>query len=132
MAQEQEREMGADALGEKLNLLLSDPESMQKLVGMASGLAQSGLLGGLLGSDSAAGAENKPSEVTQSAEESASGGAAAPVSAAPHRDGGLSGGRHTALLRALRPYLGAEKQERIDRMMKLLQLAEIADTVLRP
>ena len=132
MAQEQEREMGADALSEKLNQLLSDPESMQKLVGMASGLAQSGLLGGLLGGDSAAETEKKPSAAAQSAEESVSQDTAVPVSAAPHKGGGLSGGRHTALLRALRPYLGAEKQERIDRMMKLLQLAEIADTVLRP
>jgi hypothetical protein len=40
-------------------------------------------------------------------------------------------GRHSALLRALKPYLGQEKQARIDQMMRLLQLAELADTVLR-
>jgi hypothetical protein len=40
-------------------------------------------------------------------------------------------GRHTALLRAIKPYLGSEKQARVDQMVKLLQLAELADTVLR-
>ena len=126
MAQDNEN-LSNDGLEKILNSVLSDPESMNRLAGMASALASSGVLSGLMGGEkTAAEAENQ------------SGGDTADVSVVSNERGGVPGsllhsvsGRHTALLRALKPYLGQEKQTRIDQMMKLLQLAELADTVLR-
>ena len=127
MAQDNEN-LSNDGLEKVLNSVLSDPESMSRLAGMASALASSGVLSGLMGGE-------KPSAEA----ENPSGGDAADVAVLSNeRGGGATGsslhsvsGRHTALLRALKPYLGQEKQTRIDQMMKLLQLAELADTVLR-
>lgn len=129
---EQETEMLQDGeLGQKLNALLSDPERLGQLAGMAQSLASSGALSGLLGglggapqteSTSAAQEDDVERSVT-AAEDSRP----VPRAGTAH---GMSG-RHAALLRALKPYLGEEKQARVEQMMKLLQLAELADTVLR-
>ena len=56
MAQEQQN-MQNDDLGEKLNAMLSDPESLSRLAGMASALASSGVLSGLMGNPKAGGGE---------------------------------------------------------------------------
>ena len=133
MAQEQQN-MQNDDLGEKLNAMLSDPESLSRLAGMASALASSGVLSGLMGNPKAGGGatasddtkapsmseDNRPSDTL-------------PAETQKSLQNGIRAvnGRHSALLRALKPYLGQEKQARIDQMMRLLQLAELADTVLR-
>ena len=127
MAGEQENRTN-DELGQKLEAMLSDPESLQKLAGMASALASSGMLSGLMG--------GKRTEDAQTAEPADNGVSGLPaVSGADSRSAGGALGavssRHAALLRALKPYLGQEKQAKIDQMMRLLQLAELADTVLR-
>ena len=127
MAQDNEN-LSNDGLEKVLQSVLSDPESMSRLAGMASALASSGVLSGLMGGE-------KPS----AAAETTTDGEAADMSVVPSEGGSGSSvaslhgvsGRHTALLRALKPYLGQEKQTRIDQMVKLLQLAELADTVLR-
>lgn len=132
MAQETENMQNED-LGQKLNAMLSDPETMHRLAGMASALASSGVLSGLVGTggepreDGDAAAEgitepNLPTAVSSGGE--SSGRQASRIAFAANS-------RHSALLRALKPYLGQEKQARIDQMMRLLQLAELADTVLR-
>ena len=123
--------MQNEDLGQKLNAVLSDPERLQQLAGMANALASSGMLSGMLG-----GLDKKTED---EASDTSSNLPAASVSA--KEDGGKDGmpteiiraasSRHSALLRALKPYLGEEKQARIDQMMRLLQLAELADTVLR-
>ncbi len=133
MADEYTQEMTPaqeNPLGEKLAAMLSDPESMARLAKMASSLAGSGLLDSLgaaggIGSDGTTGATALPSETTTDDSEQ--------KNAAPPQvlRAGMSGkNRHTALLQALKPYLRAEKRERIDRMLKLLQLADLAGTVL--
>ena len=132
MAQETEN-MQNDDLGQKLNAMLSDPESLSRLAGMASALASSGVLSGLIGGsggqredgDSAAegdGEPQLPAAVT---------GGGGQGEASGNRLIHAASSRHSTLLRALKPYLGQEKQARIDQMMRLLQLAELADTVLR-
>lgn len=113
-----------------LNSVLSDPESMSKLASMASALASSGVLSGLAGN---LGGEKQSVD-------------AVPTDGSTEKENTLPkhvvvnekmpsvpgvSGRHTALLRAIKPYLGLEKQARVDQMVKLLQLAELADTVLR-
>lgn len=132
MAQETENMQNED-LGQKLNAMLSDPETMHRLAGMASALASSGVLSGLVGTggepreDGDAAAEgttepNLPTAVSSGGE---------PSDRQASRIAFAANSRHSALLRALKPYLGQEKQARIDQMMRLLQLAELADTVLR-
>ncbi len=132
MAQDHENIQNED-LGQKLQAMLSDPESMSRLAGMASALASSGVLSGLMGGDRAEDAERGTSEAEAVTAEPM------PAEAASENAQGAAVGttirtvnsRHSALLRALKPYLGEQKQARIDQMMRLLQLAELADTVLR-
>ena len=137
----------AGVLQERLNSLLSDPESMGRLFQMASGLASSGLFSGMSGGNTLSGTENggkSVSEETGAAKEEMSGrntSAGAPSDAdreerrtpsvSHGRNGTRSGGKHAALLRALRPYMSAPRQSRIDQMLQLLQLAEAAETILQ-
>lgn len=142
----------AGVLQERLNSLLSDPESMGRLFQMASGLASSGLFSGMSGGNTPSGTESGGK--TASAETgvptgepysgNASGGNASAgtssdadreerrtPSVSHGRNGTRSGGKHAALLRALRPYMSAPRQSRIDQMLQLLQLAEAAETILQ-
>lgn len=134
MAQEQQN-MQNDDLGEKLNAMLSDPESLSRLAGMASALASSGVLSGLMGNLRAGGDSQTASDDTKapSMSEDNRPSDTLPAETQKSLQNGIRAvnGRHSALLRALKPYLGQEKQARIDQMMRLLQLAELADTVLR-
>ena len=137
MAQEQEN-MQNDDLTEKLNAVLSDPESLNRLAGMASALASSGILSGLMGNPGAGSdrttAPDGEREEHPTAENRMSDAVPAEMpSGQKSTQGGIKAvnGRHSALLRAIKPYLGQEKQARVDQMMRLLQLAELADTVLR-
>lgn len=134
MAQEQQN-MQNDDLGEKLNAMLSDPESLSRLAGMASALASSGVLSGLMGNPKAGGDSQTASDDTKvpSPTEENRPSDTLPAETQKSLQNGIRAvnGRHSALLRALKPYLGQEKQARIDQMMRLLQLAELADTVLR-
>ncbi len=134
MAQELENVQNDD-LGQKLNAMLSDPESMSRLAGMASALASSGILSGLMGNGDgtqADGATRGDTEaaVNQGRDDSSGENLPAEAVSGPGNIWAVNG-RHAALLRALKPYLGEQKQARIDQMMRLLQLAELADTVLR-
>ena len=133
MAQEQQN-MQNDDLGEKLNAMLSDPESLSRLAGMASALASSGVLSGLMGNPKAGGGETASDDTkAPSMSEDNRPADTLPAETQKSLQNGIRAvnGRHSALLRALKPYLGQEKQARIDQMMRLLQLAELADTVLR-
>lgn len=133
MAQEQQN-MQNDDLGEKLNAMLSDPESLSRLAGMASALASSGVLSGLMGNPKAGGGETASDDTkAPSMSEDNRTSDTLPAETQKSLQNGIRAvnGRHSALLRALKPYLGQEKQARIDQMMRLLQLAELADTVLR-
>ena len=133
MAQEQQN-MQNDDLGEKLNAMLSDPESLSRLAGMASALASSGVLSGLMGNPKAGGGETASDDTkAPSMSEDNRLSDTLPAETQKSLQNGIRAvnGRHSALLRALTPYLGQEKQARIDQMMRLLQLAELADTVLR-
>ena len=133
MVQEQQN-MQNDDLGEKLNAMLSDPESLSRLAGMASALASSGVLSGLMGNLRAGGGETASDDTkAPSMSEDNRPSDTLPAETQKSLQNGIRAvnGRHSALLRALKPYLGQEKQARIDQMMRLLQLAELADTVLR-
>ena len=127
MEQENEK-LQNEGLEQKLSAMLSDPESMSRLAGMASALASSGALSGLLGAVQPVGADG-----AEASEERLPASVSAPTDgkSGAGMDFKSAGNRHSALLRALKPYLGQEKQARIDQMMRLLQLAELADTVLR-
>lgn len=129
-----------DDLGEKLNAMLSDPESLSRLAGMASALASSGVLSGLMGSSGSARNDGPDEGSTETAANQGEDQHTAENPSAEKLPAEVSSGhgtiravngRHAALLRALKPYLGEQKQARIDQMMRLLQLAELADAVLR-
>ena len=149
----------AGALSEKLNQVLSDPDSLARLAKIASALSGTGLLDGLAGGMLSGGGNSgggASGDVTARGETTADTGTSGDAGAAqevfrtlsgkngghsgdshshgeqhPHGGSHSPGGKHTALLSALKPYLSEEKRERVDRMLKLLQLAELADAVLR-
>lgn len=127
---EQTQQTRGDDIGQKLNEMLSDPAALSRLAGMASALASSGMLSGLVGGDGSQTAQISRSDTEETNGEE-------PLREEPRSATRIGSAlpavssRHTALLRAVKPYLGAEKQARVDQMMKLLQLAELADTVLR-
>ena len=149
----------AGVLQERLNSLLSDPESMGRLFQMASGLASSGLFSGMSGGNTPSGTGNEGETASEAvgalSEESYVGNPSAgnpsvgnssvgkssdaaadreerrTPSVSHGRNGNRSGGKHAALLKALRPYMSAPRQSRIDQMLQLLQLAEAAETILQ-
>ena len=141
-------------LSGKLNQILSDPESMRKLSQMANVLAGSGMLDNLgigknadrtendLPGDGASGEGGSDTAAATAAvfRELTAGKRADDGNKSVENAGNTGGGKnsrnshtnkHAALLCALRPYLGEQKRDRVDRMLKLLQLADLADSVLR-
>ena len=140
----------AGELQERLNSLLSDPESMGKLMQMASGLASSGLFSGF-GTGNAPTEPEKPNAEAGEQPEKTSDPISASEKPQNTTDGTASpggtdgashthlpsrgygaGGKHAALLKALRPYMSEGRQSRIDQMLQLLQLTEAAEAILRP
>jgi len=98
-----------DGLEEQLNSILSDPEQMEKLAGLARSL---------MGGADAARAETPPA-------------------GEPGLDPGLlqrlgrmmqggDTGREQALLKAMEPYLSEKRRGKLNRAMKLARLARIA------
>lgn len=123
---------------EKLNTLLSDPDAMAQVMSMAQNLSQQ--LGAKDGDPAAPG------------EDAADSGASDPGSSAPPDLSSLLGsldpaairkltpllsqlnrpesGETAAFLRAMRPFLKPERQEKIDRAAQLARLIHLAKTFL--
>ena len=118
-----------DDLASKLNEILGNPESMEKIQNRAGMLGQSGGgLGNLLGN------------LGNPAPPAASALPPAPANTAPGVDGELlqtvmkiapllstirQEDKNTRLLRALRPMLGQERQRKLDEAEKMLQMLRI-------
>lgn len=113
-------------LNSLISSVMSDPEQMEKIAALAKNL-----MGGGSGSG-----EERPKE---SAATEVSGG----QNIGGPGPGGLTGlldqllsrggkeTRSTKLLLAMRPYMKPEKQEKLDRAMKLARLVSIAGTVMK-
>ena len=95
-------------LEDQLNSILSDPDQMAKIAGLAKSLMGSG-----------DGASPAPS-----AGEGPDPGLLQMLSRAMNAGG--ENGREQALLAAMKPYLSEKRQDRMDRAMKLARLARIA------
>lgn len=108
-------------LGAKLEAVLSDPAQMEKLTQMAKGLM------GQMGGPAADSAPEPPAAGDQLREGDAKFLSA--IGKAFAGGGGTS--RSTALLLAMRPYMRPEKQEKLDRAMKIARMANIAGAVMR-
>lgn len=100
-----------------LQSVLSDPAQMEKLTAMAQGL-----MGG------AAEAEAKPAP---SGAPFSDGEAKLLSALGRSLGGGQPSSRSTALLTAMRPYMKPEKQEKLDRAMRLTNMVRIAQSVMR-
>ena len=98
-------------LEDKINDLLSNPEEMGRLAKLASQLMDGGLGGG-----PAPAGEGVPAEPELSA-------MVAKVM------GGLSGGKKLGLAAALGPYLSAGRRQRLERALRVSQMARLAGTV---
>lgn len=101
-------------LGALMQSVLSDPAQMAKITELAQGL---------MGSD-------KPSEPAPAQSPAFSDGESKLLSALGASLGGGSS-RSTALLKAMRPYMRAEKQEKLDRALKLTQMVRVVQSVMR-
>ncbi len=120
---------GSMDLSGALTKLLENPEALKSALGIASTLKDSGALGGLF---KATGEEYKGKESAYNGEkpnEKAQRTPSVPAeekSSAPADDGGK---RRKQLLMALRPYMNTERQEKIDTMLRILQLLELASNL---
>lgn len=101
-----------DDMAEKITSLLSDPDGMEKIKGMAEALF----------------GENKPAAPPPQS----GGGLSLPEGFDPAKLMGVfsalskSGGDdRTALLLALKPHLAPERRERVDKAVKLLKIASL-------
>lgn len=131
----------AEELQKRLSDVLSDPESMGRLMKMASGLASSGLFSGMDPGNTASDTEGTsrtqtPENGTKPDPGEAAGDRADTEHTGKNEErhfgkGHGDGGKHAALLRALRPYMSGQRQARIDQMLGLLQLAQAAEAILK-
>ncbi len=112
-----------DGLEQKLDAILSDPESMQKIMDLAKGL----------GLSSPPRSEN--GETPPPPPQSANSLGSEPLMGLGTLLSSFSGqsldSKHTALLNALRPYLRPERQERLDRAIQTAKLVKTAKLAMR-
>ncbi len=124
-----------------LSSILSDPGRLEMLTKAAGALASSGMLSSLLGmggdGGGGVGAPGSPSAdasgqqgeaPSQPMAEAVSG--TYPVPRGTY-GGGKSGSRHEALLYALKPYLGDAKRERLEGLVRILRLVDMAEGVFK-
>ena len=107
-------------LEDKLNSILSSPESMEKIMEMAK---QFGLGGG----------ESKQAETKRAAHSASPFGDLDPnmlsmLTAAMHQYTAPSG--NSGLLEAVKPYLREERAQKLDKAMGMVKLMKVARTVL--
>ena len=96
---------------DKINNLLSDPEEMGRLAQLASQLMD----GGLPGAPPPKGGQ-EPSEPDL-------------MAMVGKVMGGLGGGKKAPLTSALGPYLGENRRSRLEKAMRMAQMAKMAGTV---
>lgn len=119
--------------------LLNNPELLKNAVEMAGALSESGALDGLLsglgramGSGSAPEGENSPHRGGETAEGGTSAGhshaaeAASPLPAGVGRGFGRDIARHKKLLQALCLYMEGERKEKLEFVIRLLEILELA------
>ena len=106
-------------LNAMLQSVLSDPEQMAKITQMAQGLMGGGGSGSEKREATAGPFSEGESKLLSALGKTLGGG----------ENGGRS--RSTALLMAMRPYMKPEKQEKLDRALKMTQMVRIAQAVMR-
>ena len=109
-----------DELGSMLESVLSDPQQMGKIAEMARSL-----MGG------ASGAETRKEEPGPVENMGGSSGGSAFSVIGELLGGKQSQSRSTALLMAMRPYMRPEKQEKLDRAMKIARIVHVAGSVMK-
>lgn len=110
-------------LGSLLQSVLSDPDQMAQITQLAQGL-----MGGSAPGETPGAPEPAPSEGKASGSDP---GLLSALGKAFSRPGGEKQSRSTALLLAMRPYMRPEKQEKLDRALKMAQMVRVAGAVLR-
>ena len=115
--------MENDEMKNKIEAVLSNPEMMQKVMGIARSLG-GGASPATQKNDERQKAE--PETVAANLDTSVLTGLAGLI--------GTSGPKKSddpklALLLALRPYLNSQRQERVDKLMKMLSMSEIASLI---
>ena len=116
-----------DGMEQKLGAILSDPESMSKIMELAKGLG----LNPPMQDSSAAPAEAKesnpdPAPATPAA--SPMSGLGALLSSMSNQS---PDDKQTALLKALRPYLRPERQDRLDRAIQTAKMVKTAKQAMK-
>ncbi len=127
-------------LAEKLQSVMQDPARMGQLMQMANSLLASGVLSGGV-TPSGTETPSEPQEAAASEQTAAGDEESYPQlrSAEPVRQGTekLAGahpkphGNHAQLLHALRPYMSDRRRDRIDQILRLLQMAELAGAMMQ-
>ncbi|MCD7749924.1 MAG: hypothetical protein LUH42_07720 [Oscillospiraceae bacterium] len=114
-------------IGDKISAVLSDPEQMGKLAQMAKSLM------GQTESNQAQEAETVPLPQQETGALAALGSDAKLLASLgkAFSGGQAMNSKSTALLMAMRPYMRPEKQEKLDKAMKIAQMVHIAGAVMQ-
>jgi len=114
---------GNSDLSSMLSKVLSDPEAMKRIGALAENF-RSGTP-----SDAAPASEAEQNGEHNSGEERQGGGerVSSSVPALPHGLNKKDNDQRMALLSALKPYLGGERREKVDMMLRMLRLLSLAD-----
>ncbi len=113
-----------DELSKKLNSFLNSPDGMEKLQGAmaALGISPDVLQGG--GAETAAAPPPEPAPTMPSLP-NLGGDISGLLQLAPLLSNIGKDDHHTALLKALRPYLHGDREKRLDDSMKMMQLLKL-------
>lgn len=123
-----------DDLEGKINSILSDPESMEQIMGIAKMLGAGG--GGdpaPAGEDAGTSPESSEQSAAPAFDFSALGDLGIDPQMIMNLMGSLSSkssGKSAALVAAIKPYLRQERQDKLERATKLAKLATIAKSAL--
>lgn len=121
-------------IGAMLQSVLSDPEQMAKITQMAQSLMKGQEAPtGLPAPETANTASEAPAAAQQAGGTPVFSEGEAKLFSALGKAFASSGGksRSTALLVAMRPYMKPEKQEKLDRAMKLAKMVHVAGAVMK-
>ncbi len=108
--------MALEDIQEKLGQILADPEALGNIMSMVQGLIP-------------------PTETPSSPAEEPVGGldvSSIPLPLIAALSSSMTGdSKHTALFQALRPFLKPERQEKLDKALKMAQLSKVATAALK-
>jgi len=125
-----------DQMEQRLEAILSDPSSMNRIMELAKGLGLDPASAPFRIPQTADAQPSGSSQTVSSPPASSGGGGSAPpanqlTSLLSAMGGQITDDKQTSLLKALRPYLRPERQERLDRAIQTAKMVRLAKQAMQ-